>query len=217
MPSRARMAARDKMLPEVARLIASHGELRRGKSGPDPHNAILKSSILMLCAIWELYCETVLEEAVRKLLESKNDATELPEAIKKQLVQEVHNENVWKSEPLKLTGLGWREVHLNVVKSRCAAFNTPKPDQLDDLFKKMLGLKDISKNWSICRSEVETFVTLRGEIAHRGTDANNVTRDRATHWKSVISRTITETDNAIYDFLKKSENLNKAPWQKTSA
>lgn len=204
------------MLPEVERLVASHKELRKGKKGPDPHNAILKSSVLLLCAIWELYCEAVLEEAVEKLLNSKENVTELPEAIKTQLIQAVYDKNVWKSDPLKLAGFGWRDVHMKIVGDKCAAFNTPKPTPLDDLFKKMLGLKEISKSWSTSNGEIEGFVTLRGEIAHRGTDASSVSREKATHYKAMISKTITETDDAVYDFLKLAENCGKAPWQKTS-
>ncbi|MBF9051293.1 hypothetical protein GTA62_08315 [Roseobacter sp. HKCCD9010] len=204
------------MIPEVGLLIASHTELRRGKKGRDPHNSILKSSVMMLCAIWELYCESVLEEAVAKLLEAKSDPQTLPDAIKGQIKQAVYHENVWKSDPLSLAGFGWRDVHLRIVKERCASFNTPKPKQLDDLFKKMLGLKELSKSWTVQPSEIENFVKLRGEIAHRGTDAANVPRDDAIHYKVMISKTISETDDAIYDFLRAEENTGRAPWQKTS-
>jgi len=67
MLSKARIKARDRMLPEIGKLLDAHTELRKGKRGPDNHNSILRSSLLMLCATWELYCENLAFEAAMKL------------------------------------------------------------------------------------------------------------------------------------------------------
>ncbi|WP_167648299.1 HEPN domain-containing protein [Mameliella alba] len=203
------------MIPEVDRLIASHKEIRNGKKGPDPHNAILKSSIIFLCATWELYCESVLIESVKKIVESNTAPDNLPDALKVQLRLAVHDENVFKSTPLKLAGSGWKGVLVDCVKGSCDRFNTPKPKPLDELFKKCIGLKNVSAHWTHGAEEVDKFVRLRGEIAHRGTDSRNVSRATATHYKSVISKAIRDTDDTIYDYLKKPNLLGKAPWQKT--
>ena len=216
MPSQARILARDKMIPEVQRLIESHKELRQGRRGRDPYNAILKSSVVMLSATWELYCEAVLCEAASKIIEHHQGPDTLPEAIKAELKNAVHHTEAVKSEPLKLAGDGWRTVYRDHVSDACARFNTPKTENLDRLFKRYIGLRNLSGKWHHTGVEIDKFVTTRGESAHRGTDAENVSRTDATHFKAMIFRTISDTDDALYEYLKKKQITGRAPWQKTS-
>ncbi|WP_461478897.1 HEPN domain-containing protein [Pararhodobacter aggregans] len=204
------------MLPEVGRIIEAHVMLRKGCRGPDPHKSILRGSVLMLCAAWEVYCESVLVEAVDKILQKKIDPLELPKDMQGQLRAAVHDQDVFKSQPLKLAGFGWRTVYKDEVASACSRFNTPKSDRLNDLFKKWLGIKEIAKSWSYGAKEIDRFVSLRGEIAHRGGDSESVTREEAIHFKAIVAKSIQETDNAIYEYLKDPALLAAAPWQRTS-
>ena len=215
MPSRARINARDRTLPEVQMLIESHSELRKGKKGPDSHNTLLRSAIVILCASWELYCEQVAVEATFKIMRSLRLVEGLPEAIKKQLMLQVHDENVWKSTPLRLAGNGWKIVHINCVNQKCKDLNTPKAANIDQLFLHSVGLKDVSKSWSHGADEIDRLVRLRGAVAHRGADSDRVTKETVSHFKSVISKSISETDDALYDYLRQPSFVGKAPWQKT--
>lgn len=215
MPSKARINARDRMLPEIERIILAHRTLRKGKKGRDDQKSILRSAVLMLCGTWELYCERVVLEAAFKIARCISDHSGLPEAIEMQLKQEVHHEIWQKSDPMRLAGSGWRIEYVKIVNRKCRKLNTPKSANLDDLFKQCLGLKNISKTWGEPSSEIDQFVSLRGEIAHRGSDSAGVSRDEASHYKHLISKVISATDDAIYDHLKKTDLLGKAPWQKT--
>lgn len=216
MPSRARTYARDKMLPEVSQIIDGHTRLRRGQRGPDPDKSILRASVLMLCATWELYCESLLKESVDKLLQHFADPTKLPNDMQGQLKAAVHAEHVVKSTPLRLAGFGWRSVYAESVRSACDRFNTPKSENLNDLFKKWIGLKIISDCWTCGKSEIDDFVSLRGEIAHRGSDSKAVSKDECNHYRTVIEKCIRECDDAMYDYLRKPELLANVPWQRTS-
>jgi RiboL-PSP-HEPN len=215
MPSRSRIRARDRMLPEIDLLIAAHQELRKGKKGPDNQNSILRSSIVLLCAVWEIYCESVIVECNFKLMRAFTDVRKIPESIQKQIVQEVHNENVWKSEPLRLAGNGWKRVTIDLVREKTRSLNTPKSDNLEMLFLQCLGLKGIAKSWACSGHEIDKLVRLRGSIAHQGTMAEKVLPATAKHYRAIISSAISATDDALYDYLKKPELLAKAPWQKT--
>jgi hypothetical protein len=216
VPSRAKAYARDKMLPEVSRIIEGHSRLRKGKTGPDPDKSILRASVLMLCATWELYCESLLTESVEKILNHCTDPFALPGDMQAQLRAAVHDENVVKSTPLRLAGVGWRKVYTDSVESACGRFNTPKSENLNDLFKKWIGLKMISDCWTCGKSEIDDFVSLRGEIAHRGSDSKAVTKDECNHYRVVIEKCIRECDDKMYEYLRDSKRLDAAPWQKTS-
>lgn len=204
------------MLPEIQMILDAHKALRTGKKGPDNHNSVLRSSIVMLCATWELYCESVVFESAAKILRAVSKVDSLPEAIKKQLILSVHHENVWKSEPLKLSGNGWKVVHLELVRGKCKDLNTPKSEQLDQLFQQCIGIKEISKSWTHGANEIDRFVRLRGSIAHRGSDSEKISSGEALHYKSLIAKTISDTDDALYDYLRQAQFLNKVPWQKTA-
>ena len=79
------------MLPEVSRIIDGHTRRRKGQKGPDPDKSILRASVLMLCATWELYCESLLMESVDKLLQRFSDPSDLPQDMQGQLKAAVHN------------------------------------------------------------------------------------------------------------------------------
>lgn len=153
MPSKARTLAKDKMLPEVRRLLESHAELRKGSKGPDPHNTVLKSAVVFLCATWEYYCENVALEAVKKIAGSDIKPADLPDAIKWQLKLSVYDADLNKSNPLNLAGDGWKEVLVGVGEKYCEALNTPKSKPIDKLFQKCIGLKKVSERWSNSRYE----------------------------------------------------------------
>ncbi len=168
----------------------------------------------MLCASWELYCESVLIEALDKLLEYKENPDTFPDAVQMQLKTAVHGDNAAKSRALELAGDGWKKVLRDAAVDKVGRFNTPKPENIDKLFRQFLGVKDLSSSWAGGAEEVESFVVLRGDIAHNGVEAEKVNRDSATHLKAVISKVVTETDDALYAFLR--EETGKAPWQKTA-
>lgn len=66
-----------------------------------------KSAIVLLCAVWEAYCEDLASEAVEHLVTHAKDASALPKALRKQIAQELkadsHELAVWK-----LAGQDWR-------------------------------------------------------------------------------------------------------------
>jgi hypothetical protein len=215
MPSRARIIARDKMLPEVGRIIEGHATLRRGNPGPDPHNAILKSGMIFLCAVWEIYCEDVLIESVKKVLEHFDDPRKLPQAVQMQMVIATHHEKFAMSRAMELAGNGWKDVHLEATRNAVRSLNTPSPAKIDKLFKVHLGTKP-SDSWTHNSSDIDEFIRVRGEIAHRGTDAKRITRSELKRDKDMISKLIKDTDEHLYDFLRGQKMLGRVPWQKTS-
>ncbi|WP_296641999.1 HEPN domain-containing protein [Roseinatronobacter sp.] len=204
------------MIPEISHIIETHRLIRQGKRGPDNHKSILRGSVLLLCAAWEIYCERVVLESALKISKSAKRYSDLPEAAITQLKIAVHNENVFKSEPLRLAGNGWRIEYVKVVRDKCQALNTPKSANLDLLFKQCIGLKDLSKSWNYGKDEIDSFVRIRGEIAHRGSDSLALNRDDVSHFKAVVQKSISDTDDLLYDYLKGLPFYKKAPWQKTS-
>ena len=69
----------------------------------------------------------------------------------------------------------------------------------------------MSDLWTHKRWEIHKFVEVRGDIAHKGSDAPKVSREDAGHFLSIVLKSITDTDNAVYEHLKDSSLLGRAP------
>ena len=104
----------------------------------------------------------------------------------------------------------------NVGREKCQKLNTPNSGNLDLLFKQCIGFKKLSSEWSHGAHEVDSFVRVRGEIAHKGSDARSISRDDVSHFKAVVQKSISETDDALYYYLKSLPYFAKAPWQRTA-
>jgi hypothetical protein len=95
------------------------------------------------------------------------------------------------------------------------ALNTPKRDPVEQFFLRGLGIERISEGWSWegmtsteAADKLDEYVTLRGEIAHRGGSANRVTKstvkDYAAHIRRLSLRTATVVNDRMWEATGKS-------------
>src|SRR5205823_4502391 len=92
---------------EVDSLLKIHERLTGVERGYRPGMEVLnKSALVLLCAIWEAYCEDVADEALRHLIARSPDPSALPKVLQKHIAKELkaepHELAVWK-----LAGSGW--------------------------------------------------------------------------------------------------------------
>jgi RiboL-PSP-HEPN len=111
---------------------------------------------------------------------------------------------------LDLAGDGWKTVYIDYVKSVANRLNTPKSDNIDKMFDEILGVNELSSQWSHGRNTIDEFVKLRGEIAHKGGSAIYPKISDLLTYKDMIEKTIKETDNYISDYIKNT--TGKKPW-----
>lgn len=204
MPSKAWKSFRENT-EDIERLLKLHeqqGGLQRGRRfGLEVLN---KSAIVLVTSFWEAYCEDVAAEGLSHIVENAPSAAalsaELKKLVAKELKSDAHELKIWD-----LAGDGWRDVlrsRLAVLQeSRNRKLNTPKAQNIDDLFLSALGIKDISSAWhwpkkmtvERARQKLDRFVTLRGEIAHRGSASKSVTKAQVVDYykfiKEIGSRT----------------------------
>lgn len=99
---------------------------------------------------------------------------------------------------------GWRKLLqdrlllLQVARNR--TLNSPKTEQINALFYQAVGASDVSRAWywpsmnaARAAEKLDDFVTLRGEVAHRGAAAAGVRKpqviDYYGHVKKLVGRT----------------------------
>ncbi|MCW2090251.1 UNVERIFIED_ORG: hypothetical protein M2328_003531 [Rhodococcus erythropolis] len=204
---------------DVARLLELHGEKGGTERGRRYGLEVLnKSAIVLITAFWEAFCEDLAAEALERLVNELENPTDLPKALQKIIAEELkddqHNLAIWR-----LAGDGWRP-H---VTSRLDALRTkrnwdlmnPRPNQVQKLFADTLGLPDVTKSWkwsgaSVTKSceKLDEYVTLRGDVAHRGTAEESVKLVVVRAYDEFIQKLVDTTDKCVNQFV--SETISKA-------
>lgn len=111
-----------------------------------------------------------------------------------QLTSEVAKmRGAWRS----LAGRGWKDVAISVISDRVMALNTPKPGPIRELFKIILGVENVTDDWTWKKNDNDRvlgrlgdFVTMRGSIAHGEVLSYTVTKSQLRYQVDFIERVI---------------------------
>jgi hypothetical protein len=209
-------------LAEVHRILEIHEELTGPGPGYRPNVGVLnKSAIVLLVACWEAYIEDLAKTAFDFLLSRAKSHDLFPNKVlteaSKKLRNAIDQRTVWR-----LAGEGWKKVLTehkeDALKRYIGKLNTPKPDQVNELFEELLGMRSMSSNWhwpgcSVDKAtkKLEELVALRGAIAHRVKTSRKVYKRSVERYVKFINRIAMETSNATRQVLL--ERTKRAPWQ----
>jgi hypothetical protein len=204
VPSQAR-AAFEENREDVERLMKIHGDLAGDAPGRKRGVEVLnKSAIVLMCAVWEAYCEDLAAEAVEHLVDHAEDATALPKALRKTIAAELESDKndlaIWG-----LAGDGWKTILrsrlADITKRRNRSLNTPKSGNIDALFEEAVGLAKVSASWqwhnvtaAKARTKLDGYVTQRGDVAHRSRAASSIKKSHATGFVKHAERLVDATD-----------------------
>lgn len=208
MPSKARIAL-DENLKDVDALLKLHEE--KGGGGPGRRyglEVLNKSGVVLVTSYWEAYCEDIAEEGLECIVTHAKTSDALPKEIKKIIAKELKAD----ANELAIWGVAddkWRAVlrkHLQALQdARNRKLNTPKHKNIDDLFESAIGLSNVSSQWiwarkltaAKAREKLDKFVTLRGEIAHRGKAKTSVTKAQVIDYLEFIRQAAAKTGGAV--------------------
>lgn len=203
MPSKARTAF-DKNIEDINKLL----DLHAAEGGDQPGRrygleVLNKSAIVLITSFWESYCEDIAEEALEVIVQHAPNADALPKEIKKVIAKALKEDKndlaVWAISDDK-----WRDVLRNnfvaLKTERNKTFATPKSFNVNALFESALGLSNMSSNWKWTRmttiqatKKLNDFVSMRGDIAHRGSSTSTVKKSEVvaylTHVKMLAAKT----------------------------
>ncbi len=213
MPSSAFQKFERNMLVDVDRTIEAHANLNHDGRGKRGLGHITRGGVLILCTAWELYLEEVIPEGIRFFIDRIESPIGLPKDVKKELARTV-KASKHELKPLELAGEGWKNLYRNHANETLAGLNTPKSENLDRLFKRLLGVPSISGSWSVGAQTINDFVKIRGEIAHRGRDASYVNILQLSAFKKVIVSAAIDTDNHLAGFLRDNTPGTARPWNR---
>jgi hypothetical protein len=211
MPSRALRKFQTNMLVDVDRIIETHGELNPDGPGRRGLGHLTRAGVLLACAAWELYLEELLRESVRVVIELVDDPAQLPKPVQKEIAKAVR-ESKHELKPLELAGDGWTAVYEAHAVQMVGRLNTPKSTLVDPLYESLVGIGSISSHWPRTAIDIDTFVSVRGDIAHSGSEAGYVTIADLRAYRELIVTAVRATDNAMSDFIR--DCTGSRPWNR---
>jgi len=202
---------------EVSNLLTIHGKITKPGPGKKHDVQILhKSAVVLLVACWEAYVEDLVQAALGFMTKNCTDHRSFPKSVLERIASKNSGIDAWN-----LAGDGWKvalQTNLKEVLARTiGTLNTPKTTQVDELFKKSLGIDPLSSCWywkgrSIAQTTeaLDALVTLRGSIAHRVTASASVQKKDVLEARDLISRLAARSSNHVRIFVHKQ--IGKYPW-----
>ncbi|QDQ84032.1 HEPN domain-containing protein [Paraburkholderia megapolitana] len=220
----------EKNIKDVITLHNLHTRVAMTDSSAPPETEVLnRAGIVLTTSFWEAFCEDVAAEALEKIVASAKDASVLPKEIKKQIARELKaNSNevaVWD-----LAGDNWRvllQTRLAALQdARNKKLNTPKSQNIDDLFESAIGLPGVSSGWTIeyctepgktilmdadaTRKKLDEMVTLRGEIAHRGKAKAAIMKDDVKDYAMFVAGIAISINRQLSEYVQSISGVK--PW-----
>ena len=199
-------------LLEVEKLINIHTEISGNTRGRKKDVEILnKSAIVMITACWENYVEDLVKEAFNYLLTKAPTHTVFPYSVLAKASKELKNDKddrrVWE-----LAGNGWQNILKNYQTSTLIKeidhFHVPRPENIDSLFEKLLGIQNITLNWKWQKMSninaiqiLNSFIDLRGEIAHTVRTNTPVLKKDVRFYSDFIKKTSMILHNRTNDHI----------------
>jgi hypothetical protein len=212
MPSSA-YAEFEKNLLDVHRLSLLHRQESGAGRGRRGLGHLTRGGLVLLCAAWERYVESVAIEGAAFLANRLPGYGSLPAGPRQSLVNFANNQSTpWTAAQLHTPA--WAAAYVDMVKLKADVLNTPKHGRLQPLFSVAFGIVDIAAAWSAGSADVDAFVTLRGEVAHRGGQSQYIRFSQLEAYEADVQRYVVETDNFLSDHIRTLVNPFRRPWNR---
>ena len=200
---------------DAKRLQQAHDLMSNGDKGRKGLGHITRSGVVMLCAAWERYNEAVIIESVKHLASQISDPQTLPKDVRLYL-SEIARNSKHNLMPMMLAGEGWRSMFITQAENETYSLNTPKSSNLIPLYKKLIGIKDVTTLWTGGAIPIDRIVSVRGDIAHKGRNAPYIKAIQLESYIYLVRTLTAEHDNKLCDYLKQINSSNYQPWRRTA-
>lgn len=196
------------LLSDVDSLLDHHPaqkDPKPGKPAGAGYGPLLRAGTALCYTAWEVYIEEALLETVKWHVD-QNAPEALPQALQDWVVNQ-------SPGPWNFVGDSWRETVVELVRSRLEGddqgrfgFNTASVPRIESLYFGILGfspLRDIrwqKKSNQSVRKDIQTLVSVRGEVVHRGTTPGALSLGSVRAWADFVRRLATKFDENLVEF-----------------
>ncbi|HTK81873.1 MAG TPA: HEPN domain-containing protein [Bacteroidota bacterium] len=208
-------------LQEVSQLIQIHEKVVGSHRGYKPKVEVLnKSGIVLLTACWESFIEDLASASFDHVLQNAKSHTSFPNNVlvlaSNTIRSSLDERLVWQ-----LAGDGWLSILKDhkerIFEKYLYRFSSPNPDNIDNLFEDLLGIKSMSSYWhwprmssENARANLTKLIKLRGSIAHRVVASAKVYKPMVWDYLIFLNRLAVATHNTVATHIRTL--LGKSPW-----
>jgi RiboL-PSP-HEPN len=204
-------------LSDVDSLLKHHekrapGAARRPGPPSTDERPLIRSSVVLMYAAWEVYIEDGLIQAIEKLV-INSTPSQLPGALRTFVRKFV------EQDPWKLAGEDWRKATVEAVEIRVHGnpdsgsfgMNNANPKQINLLHRDVLGVLPLGSckagKWDVIE-QLQELVDMRNDIAHTGQLSKQHRLDLllAESWRSFVQQLGAQLDEKLELWV--SSNLN---------
>ncbi|MPM41946.1 hypothetical protein SDC9_88608 [bioreactor metagenome] len=139
---------------------------------------VFRSSIVLLVASWEQFIEQLAVNSNEFLLHKLRNSSSIPEGVKQKIAFYSVRED--RSNPLEFSNsvwqfsdLNWKQTYAKFCLKSTKALNTASPSNIINLYKDILGIRNVTTNWAVggktqekCIEFLDDLINLRHDIAH---------------------------------------------------
>lgn len=207
-------------LEDVDRLLHIHEQLTgtgAGRRGPEA-DVLNRSAMVLGIGAWEAYVEDLLLEAIEFLLRKAKSHEAFADGLKVR-VSEFLTQKGSGSKPLSYWNLaddGYRKLLREEAEGLIEAFHTPSTQNVNGLFKKALGCKDVIASSNKAGTTLAECLVKRHEIAH-GRTAAGVKKGEVRKFRRTLEDLSRVVDEHVADHVETTLRAEEALHQKRRA
>ena len=195
-------------LEDVARLMEIHEELTGTERGRRYGVEVINdASVVFVVACWEAFVEDSARQAIQHYVSRARKPKDLPKVVLRSVAANLRKDKneirVWD-----LAANGWetivKDYEDQIIARYLGSFNTPKVNNVKDLYRKLIGLDDVTDEWrwprmssTSAKTRLNKLVATRGAIAHRGDPVEKVTKDYVLKRVNFVIRLSIRTSNVV--------------------
>lgn len=172
-----------------------------------------KGTYLLIASLWETYCEDVLLETTAEMVAGIKHPDSLPVTVRRAIARDL-KEDRHELSPWVLAGDGWRSVADARARQLCRQliFNSPKAGNVDELFRRTLGIERVSDDWFTervpePRVALDDHIARRGELAHRAA-ATTISKRQVSDFYQLVMDLTLAMDKRLGRFLLEATGQN---------
>lgn len=193
-------------------LIEIHDAKTGGKAGrpPEELEALKRSALILAVTAWESFVEDTVQEQLELNLTRARSPVDV-QSVFNTVANEWLDPSGERPKPPTLnrwTGDSWKNVILASLENKLMSFHTPNTENTDDLFKRYLGYKNLSDNWSWqrvsaaeARKKLDALIKMRGRAVHRGKRGHPLSAPEPP----IGRNTVIDALNLIYNLVHSTE------------
>ncbi len=164
---------------QAIRLIDIHDRFTKQQRGrpSDDLDALKRGALILTVTAWESFVEATVSEIFNARLQRASAPSDIQStfnfAANDWLAPNTHT-RLTPPELQKWTGHEWKERIRDSFNEYLRHFNTPNTKNVRTLFKRYVGIDDITRNWSwsgtpqsAARERLDRLIHERGDAVHR--------------------------------------------------